>query len=130
MPCFSTGPTRGTPDYEAWLPDMQGKFDPFAHVVDYYYQMAGFPMPQPASVEHMREWCRAGDLPQDVTIPVDPDVNKCVLRQILLHLDCDGIDVFQLNDIGNFLLMECTPQRLGYAFVVIHCFAALRNHAL
>ena len=65
MPCFSTGPTPGTPEYEAWLPEVQRMFGAFAHVVDYYYAKAGFPMPQPATLERLREWCDGENLPLD-----------------------------------------------------------------
>src|SRR5262249_47225367 len=129
MPCFSTSPPPpGTPEYEEWLPRVQRMFDAFAHVVDYYYSKAGFPMPHPGMVEDLSAWLY-GDrrLPSDVIQPVNPDENSRVLRQILLHLDCDGVDVFQLNDLRIFLYKELTPKRCGYAFIVNYCFVALRN---
>src|SRR3954451_10972033 len=127
MPCFSTGPTPGTPGYEMWFADVQRTVGTFTHVVDYYYAKAGFPMPQPDTLERLREWCDGENLPPDAVNSVDAEENRRVLRQILLHLDCDGVDVFKLNEILNFLVMERTPQGLGYLFVAQHCFIALRN---
>src|SRR5436190_23958360 len=48
---------------------------------------------------------RAENLPPDAVNSVDAEENRRVLRQILLHLDCDGVDVFKLNEILNFLVM-------------------------
>ena len=128
MPCFSTGPDQGTQAYLEWLPQVQRMFDAFAHVVDYYYYKAGFPMPHPGMVDDLDGWLFGGPrLPSDAIQPVNPDENTRVLRQIVLHLDCDGVDVFQLNDIRNFLRKEPTPKRLGYAFVAEQCFVVLRN---
>src|SRR4051794_8838794 len=117
MPCFSTGLTPGTPEYEMWVTDVQRTVVAFTHVVDYYYAKAGFPMPQPDTLQGLREWCDGENLPPDAVGTADPGGNKRVLRQILLHLDCDGVDVFKLNEIRNFLVTERTPQRLGYLFV-------------
>ena len=134
MPCFSSGPTPGTQEYEDWLPQVQKRLDSFIHVVDYYYHKAGLSLPQPHTIDGLREWLRGGKLPppHDAIKPVDLDKNTQVLRQILLHLQCDGVDVFQLNDIANLFsekisTKEITPKQLGYCYVLNYCFSAMRN---
>lgn len=117
MPCFSTGPTPGTPAYVAWLPEVTRKLDRFVHVVDYYYQKAGLGMPEPSST----------DLEGEGVAWDDPLGNDRVLEQILLHLDCDDVDVFHLNDIRNLLSDDHTPSGRGYLRVLNYCFRALRN---
>jgi hypothetical protein len=127
MPCFRTAPERESSEYGEWITTVTPKMEAFTHVVDYYYRAAGRPIPQPATVEFIREWFRAGALPADAQPPVDATANTRVLTQILLHLDCDGVGVFQLNDIANLLLESPTPRRLGYGFVLINCFVAMRT---
>ena len=56
-----------------------------------------------------------------------------VIRLILLHLDCDGVNEFDLNHIGNLLWDRfqqgtLTPQDVGYLWVRSQCFAAMRNN--
>lgn len=115
MPCFSNGPMPGTPDYDEWLPEVTRQLDSFIHVVDYYYAKAGIPVPQPdvpAGTSHITE-------------PIDARENERVLQQILLHLDCDDVDVLQLHDIR--LLLGNDPASKGHRYVAVlnHCFAAL-----
>jgi hypothetical protein len=117
MPCFSNGPEPGTPQYDAWLPDVRRKLDAFTHVVDYYYRKAGLAMPEPTG----------SDTTGQEATPADPSGNKRVLDQILLHLDCDGVDVFYLNDIRNLLREDDSPRGRGYARALSFCFKALRN---
>ncbi|MCA9071842.1 MAG: hypothetical protein KDA84_23100, partial [Planctomycetaceae bacterium] len=102
------------------------KFRRLVHVVDYYYKKASLTLPQPHTVDCWAEWLLGGS-PFDAVAPLDTPVNKLVLRQILLHLDCDGVEVFQLNDIRNFLINNPTPKRLGYGYIVSHCFVAMRR---
>src|SRR6266545_3715030 len=111
MPCFSNGPRPGTPDYDAWLPEVTRQLDSFTHVVDCYFGKAGLPVP------------RQDDATSDP--PIDTRENEGVLRQVLLHLDCDGVDVLHLHDIR--LLLGNDPASKGhrYAAVLNHCFAAL-----
>lgn len=117
VPCFSTGPEPGTPDYAAGLPEVGRKLAAFTHVVDYYYRKAGLAMPEPAA-------CTDPEDPPDTGVPA---VDDRVLDQILLHLDCDGVDVFQLNDVRNLLRHDQTAKGRGYARVLGFCFRALRN---
>ena len=50
------------------------------------------------------------------------------MHQILLHLDCDGVDVFQLNDIGNLLRSDLTPKNPRVRPRSFnYCSVALRN---
>lgn len=117
MPCFRTGPEPGTPQYEAWIPEVRRKHDAFLHVVDYYYRKAGLTMPEPPEDRNRRRGSpRAA-----------PAGDERVLEQILLHLDCDGVDVFQLNDIRNLLARDRTPRGRGYSRVLKYCFVALRK---
>jgi hypothetical protein len=108
------------------LAGVRKKLDSFRHVVDYYYRKAGIGMPQPANLDNRREWW-GRELPPAAASQVATSENRGVLNQILLHLDCDDVDVFQLNDIRNLLSQDQTPQALGYAFVLQFCFVALRN---
>ncbi len=117
MPCFSTGPDPGTPEYAAWLPDVRRKLDSFMHVVDYYYRKAGLQMPEPTGAPG----------PGGTSPPAESVGNDRVLSQILLHIDCDGVNVFHLNDIRNLLSSDDTPKGRGYARVLNFCFRALRN---
>lgn len=117
MPCFTTGPTPGTPEYEEWLPGVRRKLDSFTHVVDYYSRKAGFTTPEPTGC----------DDPDEASVVASSPGNDRVLEQILLHLDCDGVDVFQLNDIRNLLRDDRTPKGRGYLRVLNHCFRTLRN---
>ena len=135
MPCFSNGPDPGTAEYDQWLPEAESRWKAFVHVVDYYFRSAGEAVPFPAEVTS--EIVRAWDNPLELYIhPVGPaNWTKTfeIVRQILLHLDCDGLNAFDLNHISNFLYDrfrqgELTPQEVGYLWVLSRCFAAMRNN--
>ena len=128
MPCFSNGPNPNEPEYDQWVSQVRPQLQAFTHVVDYYYRKAKLSLPHPGTVDNLRAWFDNDELPDDVVEPVDAEDNSRVLRQILLHLDCDGIGVFQLNDIRNLLIRERTPKNLGYLYALNHCFAAMRNY--
>jgi hypothetical protein len=128
MACFTTtAPDPGTPQYEEWFHRIEPLAAKFKHVVDYYYGQAGFAMPRPQAIDNARGWLCDSELPSDLREPVDLAKNEQVLRQIFLHIDCDGVSVFDLNDVGRFLNLERTPERLGYGFVQMYCFVGLRN---
>ena len=135
MPCFRNAPDRGTDEYEKWLPEVESRWRSFRHVVDYYYAKASVVLPHPATVtrDDLQAWGNPLERPQNPIAPVDWDENQAVIRQILLHIDCDGVDVFQLNDISNFLtegFVEGTmkPEELGYLWALYQCFSAMRNN--
>ena len=135
MPCFSDAPEHGTPEYERWLPDALARWNAFVHVVDYYFKNAGLSVPYP--VEVTKEIVRAWDNPLERYIKPTKPCNWTkifgVIRQILLHLDCDGVTEFDLNHISNFLWDKfqqgtLTPQDVGYLWILSQCFAAMRNN--
>jgi hypothetical protein len=100
--------------------------DSFIHVVDYYYGKAGLPVPQPADPENAGGYPSAEELALNAAEPIDPRENARVLHQILLHLDCDDVDMFQLHEIR--LLLHNDPASKGhrYAAVLNYCFSAMR----
>jgi hypothetical protein len=53
--------------------------------------------------------------------------NARVLNNILLHLDCDAVDVFHLNEIQNLLMHDRSSKGRAYISVLKYCFTALRN---
>ena len=126
MPCFSSGPAPGTKAYDEWLPKVSRQLDSFIHVVDYYYGKAGLPVPLPTDPDHARDYPRAEELALNEAPPVDPRENARVLHQILLHLDCDDVDMFELHDIR--LLLRNDPASNGhrYAAVLYHCFSSMQ----
>ncbi len=126
MPCFSSGPPNtGTSEYEAWLTDTRRMLDSFTHVVDYYYRKAGMEMPEPASPDDAHGPPDGGGA--QATPGLDPDENARVLQQVLLHLDCDDVNVFHLNEIRHLLRQDRAARWRGYLHVLNHCFRALRN---
>lgn len=135
MPCFSTGPERGTPEYERWLPEATARWNAFVHVVDYYFKSDGLSLPQPAEVtiEVVQDWDNPLERYIRPTEPCNWTKISGVIRLILLHLDCDGVNEFDLNHIGNLLWDRfqqgtLTPQDVGYLWVRSQCFAAMRNN--
>ncbi len=137
MPCFSNGPTLGDPHYTQWMSDIATKFESFSHVVDYYLGKAKLTLPQPADItDHgkvLGEWSDSLSRPGETLMPVNWDRVDPTVRQILLHLECDGIDEFRLNDIANFIINKFLhetpdPKHLGYLWVLYRCFSAMRNN--
>ena len=114
MPCFTNGPEPGTKEYDEWLPTAEGRLASFVHVVDYYFGKAGMSVPYPAAVD--RETLQAWDNPLERYLkPVEPaswSKINVVVRQVLLHLDCDGIDEFHLNDISNLITNKALDNSL------------------
>ena len=138
MPCFSNGPNCDDVNYTEWMTDMAAEFEKFVHVVDYYFGKSSTTLPQPASItdngwQILGEWSDPRSRPADTLMKVDWDQVDSIVRQILLHLDCDGVNEFRLNDIANFILNTYLhetpdPKLLGYLWVLFRCFAAMRNH--
>lgn len=133
MPCFRSAPDREDPEYAAWAERVEEQFDSIVHVVDYYYGKSGLSMPQPHTLDCWEEWLLGGkrdapvEKPSDSITPVDTKENQRVLRQILLHLDCDEVTEIQLNDIRNYLIKNPSPKRMGYGYIVDYCFVAMRK---
>jgi len=135
MPCFTNGPEPGTQEYEEWLPTVQSRWESFVHVVDYYFGKADEPVPYPEVVDGdtLRAWNNPLERYLKPVKPANWSKIHVVIHQILLHLDCDGVDVFHLNDISNLIVNKAlekslTPQELGYLWVLSQCFAAMRRN--
>ncbi len=135
MPCFSNAPDRGTPEYERWLPEATARWEAFVHVVDYYFKSAGESLPYPKEVtkEIVRAWHHPLERYMRPAEPANWTKIFEIVRQILLHLDCDGVNEFHLNHIGNLLedrfqQGKLTPRDVGYLWVRSQCFAAMRNN--
>ncbi len=135
MPCFSNAPNPDDPHYKEWLTQVEALWDAFVHVVDYYFDKAGesVPYPEECDRETMRSWCNPLERYIKPAKPANWSRNAEIIRQILLHLDCDGITEIQLNDIGNFgdhkfRRGALTPNEIGYLWVQSQCFSAYRNN--
>ncbi|MBM83856.1 MAG: hypothetical protein CMJ78_25150 [Planctomycetaceae bacterium] len=72
MPCFNSGPERGTKEYEQWLTDVEPRWQSFRHVVDYYYSKANAVLPHPATVtrDDLNAWGNPLERPQNSVTPV------------------------------------------------------------
>src|SRR4051812_11883471 len=125
MPCFSSGPTPGTHEYDEWLPVVNAVLDRFIHVVDYYYGKAGLTVPQPATPEDGRRTQSAGEMALGAVEPIDARENARVLQQILMHLDCDEVGMLDLHELR--LLLHNDPVSKGHRYTAVlnHCFSAM-----
>ena len=134
MPCFSTAPDPGTKEYDLWVVDVRPKSEAFVHVVDYYFGKADEPIPHPANndFETCENWNGLGERYLLETVaPANWSKVAVVIRQILLHLDCDDVSIFQLNEIRNFLILGPNAtdlKNIGYRWISEQCFLAMRNN--
>lgn len=117
MPCYSAWNDYlepGTPQFEQAKAVVVAKLKAVRHIIDYYYQSQGLPLPELAE----------GTIIDSHRQPRSP--RELALREMICHhFCCDGLDFCALYDVASLLSPQVASER-AYLAVVLPCASLMR----